>query len=57
MAIKPNINFKIMNFDKEIEDFAIRFRLVKAMNEDDMDTLRFRLKMFANDIRRKSQNK
>lgn len=44
-----------MNFDKEIEDFATRFRLIKAMNEDDMDTLRFRLKMFANDIRRKSQ--
>jgi hypothetical protein len=45
-----------MNFDKEIEDFVTRFRLVKAMNEDDMDTLRFRLKIFANDIRRKSQS-
>ena len=45
-----------MNFDKEIEDFATRFRLVKAMNEDDMDTLKFRLKMFSNEIRRKSQN-
>jgi hypothetical protein len=45
-----------MNFDNEIEDFATRFRLVRAMTEDDMDTLKFRLKMFANDIRRKSQN-
>jgi len=45
-----------MNFDKEIEDFATRFRLVKAMNEDDMDTLKFRLKCFAQEIRRKSQN-
>jgi len=45
-----------MNFDKEIEEFATRFRLVRAMNEDDMDTLKFRLKMFAQEIRRKSQN-
>ena len=46
-----------MNFDKEIEDFATRFRLVRAMTEDDMDTLKFRLKMFANDVRRKTQQK
>ncbi len=46
-----------MNFDKEIEDFATRFRLVRAMTEDDMDILKFRLKCFANDVRRKSQNK
>lgn len=44
-----------MNFDKEINDFARRFRLIKAMNEDDMNTLRFRLKMFAYDIGRKLQ--
>ena len=45
-----------MNFDKEIEEFATRFRLVRAMTEDDMDTLKFRLKMFAQEIQRKSQN-